>query len=266
MKQELRKWIEEGHAIIQKTNAITPLSERFLATAIYELQQLINKIDVFLTDYHFESTNNEIDFFKNYLSPILAEYLYYKEVFNLSIGMPLYPEEYKKYYQSSAKKYASFKKSYLEQYTYYCGRQSAEDHVLFVRKEEQLNHLVDSFNFTNITLQTLARAYFLAIEKLIPQLRKTSQSPLLLPKAQRKLSWTGKNIVLVELIYILAYSKLINNGNITISELCACFEEWFGLDLKKNVYSAFQDVKNRKQPASSLFKILKDTFESLVSQ
>ena len=71
-----------------------------------------------------------------------------------------------------------------------------------------------------------------------------------------KFKWTGAKIYLDELIYSLASSGVINNGNCGINELKDFFEKIFDVDLG-DIYSGFQDIKIRANPAKFL-EILKD--------
>ena len=71
-------------------------------------------------------------------------------------------------------------------------------------------------------------------------------SPTPTNQLQQALNWTGSKIDLVELIYALHHSKIINTGNIDLKEILLSFSTFFNIELDDSVYRTFHDIKNRK--------------------
>src|SRR5690606_16840924 len=55
---------------------------------------------------------------------------------------------------------------------------------------------------------------------------------------QKKMKWTGSNVTLIELIYVLHYQNVFDNGNNDIREVALYFESTFDVDLG-NFYQAY---------------------------
>ena len=63
---------------------------------------------------------------------------------------------------------------------------------------------------------------------------------------QSKLNWTGSKVDLVELIYALHHSKIINAGNSDVKELAVSLGKIFNIEIEDNIYRIYQDIKSRK--------------------
>lgn len=271
MKRSLEKRIELANEIIANGNQMVLHSQEQLGAVVYQLQKIMNEIDAELSNYVFESDQNEIVFFKTHLTPILSECLYYKEALRLHIGISSYREGIKKYCHANVKRYLNFKEENIDRYAYFSGRQCSEDHVLFVRSRSERPIGFLEFSFLNIPNQTFARASFLAIEKLIPYLQEISQSdsavqPFSKPISKPLLTWTGTEVVVVELLYFLKRGKLINNGNVEVSKLAEIFDMIFGTNVKDHLYRTFTDIKNRKQQEPTIVKLFREIYSSIIRE
>ena len=60
------------------------------------------------------------------------------------------------------------------------------------------------------------------------------------------LRWTGNKIDLAEVLYALHFSDAINDGNNTIRELTEAFGYIFNIDVTKDIYRYYTEVKQRK--------------------
>jgi len=74
---------------------------------------------------------------------------------------------------------------------------------------------------------------------------------------EQSLKWTGSKVALVELIYALYSSRMINNGNVDIKELVTIFERLFDYNIG-SPYQAFSEIKARRQDPTKFLDQLKD--------
>ena len=74
---------------------------------------------------------------------------------------------------------------------------------------------------------------------------------------EKKLQWTGAKVSLIELIYSLQTTGVINNGTADIKLLTNFFERTFQVDLG-NVYNVFQEMRIRKKNRTSFLDQLKE--------
>lgn len=71
-----------------------------------------------------------------------------------------------------------------------------------------------------------------------------------------RLTWTGKKIFLIELIYALHEIGFINGGRISLKLLISAFERIFNVELG-NVSRGLSDLRIREQPARCLDELKK---------
>lgn len=265
MRRGLKKRIELAKGIMANRDQVAVCNQEELGVISSNLQRIINEIDVELSDYVFESVESEITFFKTELAAVLSEYLYSTELLRLHIGTPVYEDDVKKYYKTKMKKYRSFKEKNINQFAYFRGAQSSEDHVLFVRSKTEAPLDLYERSFVNIPNQAFARAFFLAIEKLIPFLEKVMKPVEGVQTLEKPaLRWTGTDVSAVELIYLLKEGKLINQGDVCIKELARRFDATFGTNLKDTSYRTLIDIKARKQEDPSIVKAFKNSYKLMI--
>ena len=63
---------------------------------------------------------------------------------------------------------------------------------------------------------------------------------------QSNLNWTGSKVDLVELVYALHNSKIVNTGNVDVKELATHLGKMFNINIEDKVYRFYQDIKSRK--------------------
>ena len=72
-----------------------------------------------------------------------------------------------------------------------------------------------------------------------------------------RITWTGKKIDLIELLYALWKVGCINDGNISLNKMAAYFESVFNIGLGQNISRDFYDIRLRKN-RKSFIERLKD--------
>ncbi|MDN3725117.1 RteC domain-containing protein [Aequorivita sp. SDUM287046] len=75
--------------------------------------------------------------------------------------------------------------------------------------------------------------------------------------------WPGQKVDLVELIYALQASGVVNNGNIGIRQFGSTLEHIFNIDLG-DCYRTFQEIKLRKTNQSKLLNLLKTSLQNRI--
>ena len=79
-------------------------------------------------------------------------------------------------------------------------------------------------------------------------------------------SWSGSKIDLVELIYALKHSGLINNGNTEVKELATHLGKVFNIELEDNIYRIYQDIKLRKTVRTKFLNKLADNLNQKLNE
>jgi hypothetical protein len=82
-------------------------------------------------------------------------------------------------------------------------------------------------------------------------------------KEESTLKWTGAKVDLVELIYALHASTMINNGNVEIKQVATAMEQLFGVDVG-DYYRIFLEIRMRKSNQSKLLDILKTSLHNRI--
>lgn len=81
-----------------------------------------------------------------------------------------------------------------------------------------------------------------------------------------KLKWTGDKDELIELIYALKHTKVVNNGDITYAELINKFSTLFDIDPSTiNPYKVMNNIKNRKKSTTKLIDKMKYEMERITN-
>ena len=82
-------------------------------------------------------------------------------------------------------------------------------------------------------------------------------------KPSSHLKWTGTKIDLVELVYALQASNMINNGNVEIKELAKGVENLFSIDIG-DYYRTFLEIRLRKNNQTKLLDFLKTCIQNKI--
>ncbi|MFD0991137.1 RteC domain-containing protein [Mariniflexile jejuense] len=220
----------------------------------------------------FQTTQEEIFFFKHIKPQILSKLIYYVKLFNIESKRPRSSIKYQvKYLNMQIDKLQLYFNDNLEFYHYYRRGASTLDELYFVRGQSDLRSPTESFHFfvdeQFSTCQDSTVATIMAFDMLIVYLQQEieklvmdADSPKTAPMKQTsKLFWTGNNIDLVELIYALHSSGAINSGTADIKEIASMFEQLFNKDLG-NYYHTFIEIRGRK---SNKTKFMEQLIEGL---
>ncbi len=220
-------------------------------TCLHELKEYISKNP-------FESTDEEIFFFKEFKPAIYGKLIFFVDVFRIESKRPIGNScDQKKYLLREQKKLRSFFYENVDLYSYYRNKSTHLDDKYFLRNKMDIHLCLDDYAFNTDPCFSTSHDYkvarILANDRLNTYLNDELQS--LEQKKEKPLQGTGKcnfvwtesKIALVELIYSLHSSGCINNGNGDIKEIAHLFESSFNVELG-DFYRTFLEIKTRQNP------------------
>lgn len=206
----------------------------------------------------FLSAHDEIHFFKHIKPQIFSKLIYYVKLFNIESKRPRSSSKFQiEYLNNQINKLQVYFNENLEFYHYHRRGATTLDEQYFIRGKSDLRSPTESFHFfideQFSTCQDSTVATIMAFDMLIVYLQQEigkletyRDNPKIdLMKQSSKLFWTGSKTELIELIYALHSSGVINSGTADIKELASLFEEVFNIDLG-NYYHTFIEIRARK--------------------
>lgn len=205
------------------------------------------------------SKNEEISFFKNSKPYVFSKLIYYVKLFNIESKRPRSSNKSQiKYFYNHIDKLQDYFNDNLEFYHYYRRGAQFLDEEYFIRGKIDLRLFPDSLSFFTdnkfSTSHDTTVATIMAYDMLIVYLKReidmlenknTMETNYGTFKNQSKLFWTGNKTDLIELIYALHSSGVINSGTADIKELVTAFEQMFKIELG-DYYRTFLEIKSRK--------------------
>ncbi len=223
--------------------------------------RLIEKLRMFISNYQFENTGEEIQFFKIIKPKFFTELFYTQNIFKIVSNLPVGLSEDKNEYfiteLSGIQKYIESNKDFL---LYYRSGSCLFDEIYFVRKPPDLWLSLTAAEygdqiFTTVYDNKLAK--LLAYNRLSTFLINSINS--VYPKgAEHPITWTGSKAALIELLYALQTNGSCNNGAIDVKELASHFENIFNVKLG-NFYRTFQEIRIRKMSRTTFLDQLKES-------
>ena len=189
-------------------------------------------------------------------SRLTSKYIYYHKIIEIESNAPITSKKLKiKYYKQVITECHLASKKDNEFFKYYRSGFTHNDHLYFTRngtKQSINKHITRIFIDTKrCSLYDYNVATILANDKLseyyeekIEQINNSANMKS--QTLQSNLNWTGTKVDLVELVYALHNSKIVNTGNVDVKELAAYLGKMFNIDIEDNVYRFYQDIKSRK--------------------
>jgi len=222
-----------------------------------------------IVDYKFETKLEEISFFKCTKPKIYSKLIYYVKLFNIEGKRPRGSNKSQvKYLNNYIEKLQTYFNDNLDFYHYYRREASVFDEQYFLRGKADIRLFPDTFHFFvdeqfstshDSTVATIL-AYDLLIVHLkqeIDKLENTNNyANLRVLQRKTKITWTAHKIYLIELIYALHSTDVINNGTVDIKDIAYFVEKTFKVDLG-DYYRAFLEIRMRKNGRTKFLDILK---------
>ncbi|GGF79189.1 RteC domain-containing protein [Wenyingzhuangia marina] len=258
--KNITKLIEAYHASLKKIESKNLAKHKQLKYKIEASKRYSHQIRVYVRDMKFKDLNEEITFFKTIKPKITADIKLYNHQLAYNQEKPFISlEKQKKYIQKKLRELEVKKKKHLKFYRYMKLEETAYDELYFSREKERLELFPFSdFNDTDIDFTTShdqlaceVKTYDVLCEFYKQELHCISNveagfydTSLNRPATNNHLHWTGSKTDLVELIYALKTSGVINNGDYQIKELIEVLSDIFNIELG-NFYKTFSEIRNR---------------------
>lgn len=244
LEKELKKIELEN----METLIVAELCASLIKTHIKEVRGLV-------LSNGFKFNKDEIYFFKSVKPLLVSKLVYYVEIFKIENYKPkVNAKLQRKYLERKIKYYYDFIEEYIDFYQYYKTNEKYSDEEFFLRNNKSIrtqfdrsdSYVDDDFTTSLDSIFSKFMAYDLLIKHLQYEIDKLS---LKVPNENiivSNLTWTGPKVGLIEIIYAMAASKVINNGNIDIKEIASTFQKLFKIDLG-DYYHSFMEIRHRKR-------------------
>ena len=232
-------------------------------------KQTLKSIRSIVVDYEFETKLEEIHFFKCTKPKIYSKLIYYVKLFNIESKRPRGSNKSQvKYLNNYIEKLQTYFNDNLDFYHYYRREATVFDEQYFLRGKADIRLFPDSFHFfvdeEFATSHDSTVATILAYDLLIVHLKReidklennNNYANLRLLQRKTKITWTAHKIYLIELIYALHSTDVINNGTVDIKDIAYFVEKTFKVDLG-DYYRAFLEIRMRKNGRTKFLDILK---------
>ena len=266
---ELDEFLEQ--LVMTPGNQLTATKKAIKRTrlALVELRRLV-------IQRGFPDLKCEVQFFKEIKPAVQGRLFYYQAVFEIeSLRFRSSPKRFKKSMQAKLNEIQQYMQQEVTHVQYYnCGFTHL-DELYFIRGKEEIpvelrgnDYLMDE-QFNTWRDQTFAkiRAGEMLMDYLTSEIRKLG-----LPETDtleykfKKRKWTGSKTDLVEIIYALDAAKVVDNGRASIIDLARMFSLIFDVDLTKNLYSLFSEIKDRKKEQTAFLNLLKSFLQQQIDE
>ncbi len=236
-------------------------------------QYLLKEIRKKIADSKFKSESDEICFFKHTKPKIYSRLIYYAKLFNIERKRPRGKSKSQiNYFNCHINKLQIFFNDNLNFYHYYRRGAIQFDELYFLRDKSDIRLCPDDFHFLTdedfSTSHDSTVATILAYDLLIIYLKReidklendTKHVNLQVLQKQSKITWTAHKTDLIELIYALHSTDVINNGTVDIKDIARVIERIFKIDLG-DYYRAFLGIRMRKKRRTKFLDELKENLE-----
>lgn len=217
----------------------------------------------------FRSQEKECRFFKTVKPQVVGSLIFYMNCIHLSLNRPtVSAKETKEFYSGYIVYLRGYFGEHRQLYHYYMRGHSHRDLEYFTRQDSGIPVYADSLPYLLdaqfSTAKDMVFAQIIGNLKTIELLsgQMTSNKEKALSQAS-PLKWTGQKVDLVELVYALQASGLINNGNVGIKDLATALEQLFNVEVG-DYYRIFLEIRMRKSNQSKLLDFLKTSLHNRI--
>ena len=251
------------HALERELYTVSnqPVSEsEKLKAAVKICRKAMSILKRFITSYFFATLEEEILFFKDVKPLFYSQYIYYISVYNFQIKKPVGAKDDLHNYVATeleaVKRFFDQNQSFFQ---YYRMRGSHFDNFYFTRcgldlcadledyQADEMFSTSHDYKLSKIIANERYQEYLHHQINIAEGTASCNQCPII---------WTSNQTDLIELIYALAESGAINNGNIEIKHLIENFQMLFQVDLH-HYYRKYTDITNRKKERTVFLDKLK---------
>ncbi len=267
--QELLNRLESG---LDQIKSGMPDPEEYAQQSLETVIEYLDEVNELTANHRFESVSDEVEFFKYCKPKFVARYFYFYRLVEYEIQKAKKdPERLRKYFKKEKKRILRFFEKHVDLVAYYKSTDPA-DQNFFTRKScfgstcckkvfLVLSNPKQSKNDLILAEIMANEQLYIYIEKELNKLKPIDeQSHLISP-----FHWTGSKVALVELIYALASTKMVDNGDVEIKDLVRLFEQVFQHKID-SPYQVFSEIKARKHDQTKFLDQLKDALVQRISE
>lgn len=226
------------------------------------IKSIYERLKEFISNVEFNTEAEEIEYFKKIKPKFQSDLIFYSLIYSISSKIPIGSLDKKKdYYVKQLDKMSTYFEENVDFIKYFRSNETDLDHIYFLRRNAKERKCPESLNaeidYTQCTGYSSKISKTLAYERLerylYSELKKLDnyqdQNISLFEKTTNNdfenLTWTDSKIAMIELIYALHSSGVINNGNTDIKSLASQFEKVFNVEIG-DIYKGYNEIKERK--------------------
>lgn len=238
--------------------------------SIKTIQNSLLKLKSITQNSKFDKQEDEIVFYKSIKPDIVAKLIYQVKLFNIeSKHIAGTKDSQIEYLEKSIVKLQEYFKDNQEIYIYFRKRDTHLDHHYFLVKNKCLrihpDNLLSISDEKFTTTHDITYANFIANSMLIKYLKveieriqKNIDTEIVSNSNTQSsnLFWTGNKVDLVELIYALHATNVINRGEVGIKEIASIFESIFNIEIG-GYYRIYLEIRLRKMNKTKFLDTLK---------
>lgn len=225
------------------------------------IRGIIDELKSFTLTYKFSSEDEEIRFFKEVKPILLSQYFYYKKIFAIKLFDSFKDTKTRQAnYYKILKQLEKFVQKNLEFYEYCMTNTVFRDKHYFTRNVRNVRSIDRDEKFSTGYDTKLAK--ILANEltkKYIFKLLNHTDS------MHPGLNWTGSKTDLIELVYALYSTEVINNGSADIKLIADSFKHFFNIDIG-DYYRVFMNIRLRKSGQTNFLDELKNKLRDKLNE
>lgn len=261
-------------AVLRQTPIQLNRTEDYAQQSLEIVIAHLDEVNKLFNNCEFESISEEVKFYRYYKPKFVSRYFYFYRLAQYEIQKANKDaKKLRKYFRKERKRMLRFFKKHVDLIAHLQSPDSTDEHVLFTRKNccESLCCEKLFLNRCNprqskndlIVAEIMANEQlFIYVEKELNKLKPIEEQNLMKGNTFR---WTGPKVALVELIYAMASSKMINNGDVDIKDLVRLFEQVFQHKIDAP-YQVFNEIKARKYDQTKFLDQLRDALLQRISE
>jgi hypothetical protein len=241
---------------------------RIAEKSVTAVRKNLEKLREYIKDNPFKNEEEEIYFFKEIKPPLLAKMIFYRKVFVIESGKPAGTKKVlRRYLKSELDNVKLTYRQHRGMYEYIRSKGRRLDKVYFLREKEHLYgespclcfdqefHTSHDIIVAEVMAYELVSSY-LATEIFVLKKKGKELSPEA-PK-RRKFAWTGNKSDVVEFVYALHKTGVVDNGLVTIKELMESICGLFNIEIPD--YSRmYHGMRGRKKVLNPFLERLLDS-------
>jgi hypothetical protein len=267
LQQQLNEQLGTIHS---EQNGILKVAERAVSIS----QEFVWKLKQFVDTYTFKDQQEEIQFFKEIKPAIFSNLIYYLDMYNIESKMPPEsPRVKRKYFIEEIKKLNTYFEQNIEFYKYYRTNSRHLDTIYFLRNNTIILNLdavyfdrdpsfvtSHDYHVSRILANERIRVY---VEEQLFKLKENLDPSF--EQIKSSITWTGSKTALVELIYALHATGVIDNGQAEVKKIIEIVEQTFNIDLG-DFYHTYMEIKRRKSNPNKFLEQLNKSFLKKITE